>query len=73
VRDQRVALKRFAAPEPGRTIGLAWRRTSPRRGDYDAFGRAVKEVLVPRQPRPERRARINHNRIAAISAERNAK
>ena len=73
VRDQRVALKRFAAPEPGRTIGLAWRKTSPRRGDYDAFGRAVKEALVPRQPRPERRARINHNRIAAISAERNAK
>ena len=30
VRDERVKLLRFAAPEPGRTIGLAWRRTSPR-------------------------------------------
>jgi LysR family transcriptional regulator, hydrogen peroxide-inducible genes activator len=37
VRDQRVALKRFAAPEPGRTIGLAWRKTSPRRRDFDAL------------------------------------
>jgi LysR family transcriptional regulator, hydrogen peroxide-inducible genes activator len=62
VRDERVALKRFAAPEPGRTIGLAWRRTSPRRRDFDAFGNAVKEALLPRQPRPERRSRVNHAR-----------
>jgi LysR family transcriptional regulator, hydrogen peroxide-inducible genes activator len=59
VRDQRVALKRFAAPEPGRTIGLAWRKTSPRRRDFDAFGQAVKEALVSRVPRPDRRSRIN--------------
>jgi LysR family transcriptional regulator, hydrogen peroxide-inducible genes activator len=73
VRDQRVALKRFVAPEPGRTIGLAWRKTSPRRRDYDAFGKAVKEALLPRQPRPERRPRANHTRIGAISPEKNAK
>lgn len=42
VRDERVALKRFAAPEPGRTIGLAWRKTSPRRRDFDALGAVVK-------------------------------
>src|SRR3569833_1013596 len=30
VRDARVKLTRFAAPEPGRVIGLAFRRTSPR-------------------------------------------
>ena len=29
-RDGRVRLLRFAAPEPARTVGLAWRRTSPR-------------------------------------------
>ena len=26
---------------PGRTIGLAWRSTSPRRPDFEAFGKVV--------------------------------
>jgi len=43
-RDERVALKRFRAPEPGRTIGLAWRKTSPRRRDFVALGEAVKQA-----------------------------
>ena len=43
-RDERVALKRFRAPEPGRTIGLAWRKTSPRRRDFAALGEAVKQA-----------------------------
>jgi LysR family hydrogen peroxide-inducible transcriptional activator len=42
VRDTRVTLKRFAAPEPGRTIGLAWRKTSPRGRDFEALGKAVR-------------------------------
>jgi LysR family hydrogen peroxide-inducible transcriptional activator len=42
VRDKRVTLKRFAAPEPGRTIGLAWRKTSPRGRDFEALGKAVR-------------------------------
>ncbi len=29
-RDARVKLLRFTAPEPARTVGLAWRRSSPR-------------------------------------------
>ena len=37
-RDKRVMLKRFARPEPGRTIGLAWRKTSPRQADFAALG-----------------------------------
>jgi hypothetical protein len=36
---------RFAAPAPGRTIGLAWRRTSPRKVDFDALGQIVLEAL----------------------------
>ena len=40
VRDARVKLLRFSAPEPARTIGLAWRRTSPRRKDFQAPGEA---------------------------------
>ncbi len=43
--DARVKLARFAAPEPGRTIGLAWRRTSPRRQDFDALGKIVKDSV----------------------------
>jgi LysR family hydrogen peroxide-inducible transcriptional activator len=45
VRDARVTLKRFRAPEPGRTIGLAWRKTSPRRRDFAALGEAVKQAV----------------------------
>jgi LysR family hydrogen peroxide-inducible transcriptional activator len=45
VRDARVKLSRFAAPEPGRSIGLAFRRTSPRRRDFEALGEIVKSAL----------------------------
>ena len=45
VRDQRVKLLRFTAPEPGRTIGLAWRRTSPRKVDFVALGQIAIEAL----------------------------
>jgi LysR family transcriptional regulator, hydrogen peroxide-inducible genes activator len=45
VRDGRVKLLRFAAPEPGRTIGLAWRRTSPRKIDFMALGQVVTETV----------------------------
>jgi LysR family hydrogen peroxide-inducible transcriptional activator len=45
VRDARVKLSRFAAPEPGRSIGLAFRRTSPRRRDFEALGEIVTSAL----------------------------
>ncbi len=35
--DPRLALVRFAAPEPYRTVGLAWRRASPRRAHFLAL------------------------------------
>jgi len=44
-RDSRVKLLRFAAPEPGRVVGLAFRRTSPRRRDFAALGEFVKEAV----------------------------
>ena len=46
LQDKRMSLRRFAAPEPGRTIGLAWRKTSPRRRDFEALGEAVKAAVV---------------------------
>jgi LysR family transcriptional regulator, hydrogen peroxide-inducible genes activator len=45
VRDDRVRLLRFAPPQPGRTIGLAWRRTSPRKSDFIALGQIATEAF----------------------------
>ena len=45
VRDGRVKLLRFAEPQPARTIGLAWRRTSPRRKDFVTLGDIVTNAL----------------------------
>jgi LysR family hydrogen peroxide-inducible transcriptional activator len=44
-RDERVTLLRFTAPEPGRTVGLAWRRTSSRRADFLALGALVIDTM----------------------------
>jgi LysR family hydrogen peroxide-inducible transcriptional activator len=40
-RDARVKLLRFFEPQPCRTIGLAWRRTSPRKQDFEALGKVI--------------------------------
>jgi LysR family hydrogen peroxide-inducible transcriptional activator len=45
LRDDRVKLLRFAEPQPRRSIGLAWRRTSPRKVDFLALGQTVKNAL----------------------------
>jgi LysR family hydrogen peroxide-inducible transcriptional activator len=50
-RDRRVKLLRFAPPRPSRTVGLAWRPTSPRKSDFVALGRIVVEALGPRGAR----------------------
>ena len=52
-RDDRVKFLRLENPEPGRTIGLAFRRTSPRKADFAALGEVVKESVTaaPRRPR----------------------
>ena len=52
VRDERVKLLRFAAPEPARSVGLAWRRTSPRKRDFAALGKVIIEALRQPQRRP---------------------
>ena len=43
--DTRVELLRFVEPQPARTVGLAWRRTSPRKRDFAALGEIVTEAL----------------------------
>lgn len=42
-RDDRVKLLRLENPQPGRSIGLAFRRTSPRKADFAALGEVVKQ------------------------------
>jgi LysR family hydrogen peroxide-inducible transcriptional activator len=55
VRDERVKLLRFAPPQPGRTIGLAWRHTSPRKVDFVALGQIVTETLALGAKKPAAR------------------
>jgi|SRR5262245_2072085 len=45
VRDERIKLLRLVPPQPGRTIGLAWRQTSPRKVDFIALGQLITETL----------------------------
>jgi LysR family hydrogen peroxide-inducible transcriptional activator len=45
LRDRRVRLLRFSEPQPARTIGLAWRRTSPRKKDFEALGNIFADTL----------------------------
>ena len=52
IRDQRLKLLRFAEPQPSRTIGLAWRRTSPRKADFVALGQIAVEALNAPMRRP---------------------
>jgi LysR family transcriptional regulator, hydrogen peroxide-inducible genes activator len=50
VRDERVKLLRFVPPLPGRTIGMGWRHTSPRKVDFVALGQVVTETLESGKP-----------------------
>jgi len=44
-RDNRVKLLRLENPQPGRSIGLVFRRTSPRKADFAALGEVVRQSL----------------------------
>jgi LysR family hydrogen peroxide-inducible transcriptional activator len=46
LRDERVKVLRFRDPQPARSIGLAWRRTSPRKADFSALGHIVRETFA---------------------------
>jgi LysR family hydrogen peroxide-inducible transcriptional activator len=53
LRDARVRALPFAEPAPRRVIGLAWRKTSPRKQDFMAFG----DMVISAVAGPVRRAR----------------
>ena len=56
VRDERIKVLRLTPPQPGRTIGLVWRQTSPRKVDFIALGQLVTETLGL-APKPAQRLR----------------
>ncbi len=41
-RGREIGLTRFVEPEPHRTVGLAWRATSPRAADFRELGNLIK-------------------------------
>ena len=43
-RSREIKVIRFVDPEPSRSIGLAWRRSSPRRDDFLALAKLVAEA-----------------------------
>ena len=56
-RDERVKLLRLAEPAPMRTIGIAWRPTSPRKRDFVALGEIVKQTLGGASHTPMRKTK----------------
>jgi LysR family hydrogen peroxide-inducible transcriptional activator len=47
--DPRIAVVRFAAPVPHRTVGVAWRRRSPRERDFRALAELLREARHARE------------------------
>lgn len=39
-----IRLVRFTEPEPTRMLGLAWRRSSPRKAEFNVLGELIKDV-----------------------------
>ncbi len=51
-----IRLLRFRAPEPKREIGLAWRKTSPRKADFNQLAQLLRDVAAtPSKPASRRR------------------
>jgi LysR family hydrogen peroxide-inducible transcriptional activator len=55
VRDERVALLRFSDPQPQRSVGLVWRKSSPRKRDFLALADCITAAMAGdvRPPLPD--------------------
>ncbi len=42
-----IRLMRFTDPEPQRVIGLAWRRSSPRKRHFEELGQMIAAITPP--------------------------
>ena len=50
-----IRLLRFPSPEPKREIGLAWRKTSPRKAEFAQFGKLLCDVVPKSRKKGGRR------------------
>jgi LysR family transcriptional regulator, hydrogen peroxide-inducible genes activator len=46
IRNKDIRLLRLAAPEPKRMLGLAWRKTSPRKRDFEELGKLIRKLKI---------------------------
>ncbi len=56
VRGRAVEVRRFRVPAPGRSIGLAWRSSSPRGEEFRTLGAFLRGLARPRRNARSRRA-----------------
>jgi LysR family transcriptional regulator, hydrogen peroxide-inducible genes activator len=47
-----IHVMEFEDPQPVRTLGLAWRTTSPRKAEFKALGELIKSTVGPAAPQP---------------------
>jgi LysR family hydrogen peroxide-inducible transcriptional activator len=47
-RTDDIRLLRFSPPEPKREIGLAWRKSSPRKSEFVQLGELLRAVIAPK-------------------------
>lgn len=64
VPGRRVKLLRFAEPQPSRAIGLAWRRTSPRKRDFEALAGIITETFGDAKAATERETSARRERAS---------
>jgi LysR family hydrogen peroxide-inducible transcriptional activator len=50
-----IRLLRFPAPEPKREVGLAWRKTSPRKAEFMQFGKLLSDIVPTQRKKGGRR------------------
>jgi len=62
--DPRLHVNRFAKPEPSRTIGLAWRKSSPRARDFRALAAIVRDAGSGKAEAPD----VGANALATAAA-----
>ena len=55
-----IVLRRFADPEPGRAIGLAWRRASPRAAEYRLLASSMRRQRALARRSESKRRRQKH-------------
>ena len=46
IRSKEIRVLRLAAPEPKRTLGLVWRKTSARKQDFEVLGKLIAKLKI---------------------------